>query len=84
MKLVFFGRLGEIAPSDLEELDLPAGVRTLSDLRAWLSSEHPILGTVMSDQRSLAVVINMTIVHDPDHPIADRDEIAFMPPMSGG
>jgi molybdopterin converting factor small subunit len=84
MKLVFLGRLGAIAPAELEQLDRPACVRTLSDLRAWLSNEHPILGTALSDQRSLAIVINHTIVRDPGHAIADRDEIAFMPPMSGG
>ncbi|HWA69832.1 MAG TPA: MoaD/ThiS family protein [Rhizomicrobium sp.] len=84
MKLIFLGRLGAIAPAELEQLDRPAGVRTLSDLRTWLGNEHPILGAALSDQRSLAVVINMTIAHDPGHPIADRDEIAFMPPMSGG
>ncbi len=84
MKLIFLGRLGAIAPAELEQLDRPACVRTLSDLRAWLSNEHPILGSALKDQRFLAVVINDAFVRDPGHPIADRDEIAFMPPMSGG
>ena len=28
--------------------------------------------------------VNQTIVRDPSHPISDQDEIAFLPPMSGG
>ncbi len=84
MKLVFLGRLGAIAPAELEQLDRPVCVHTLADLRAWISNEHPILGSALKHQRFLAIVINDAVVRDAAYPIADQDEIAFMPPMSGG
>jgi molybdopterin converting factor small subunit len=61
----------------------PAGIATLSDLRAWVTAAMPNMADAFARTR-VAAVVNMKIVHDLQHPITDRDEIAFLPPMSGG
>jgi molybdopterin converting factor small subunit len=43
----------------------------------------PNLGDALKG-RGVAVIVNMAIVHDATHPVTDADEIAFLPPMSGG
>lgn len=58
-------------------LDAPA---TAADLLDALARDHPSL----TDLRGrLAVAVNMTYVQA-DHPISEGDEIALIPPVSGG
>jgi molybdopterin synthase sulfur carrier subunit len=83
VKLVFLGRFRESAPPHLSDMARPAGVATLSDLQAWLAAREPVLAGALSGARS-QIAINQEIVRDPGHPIGDHDEIAFLPPMSGG
>lgn len=83
MKLVFLGRFREIANPRLNDMALPQGVATLAQLQAWLLRAEPLLAEALGSARS-QVAINQAIVRDPAHPVRDSDEIAFLPPMSGG
>ena len=83
IQLVFLGKFGEVAPAGLGEIALPAGVRTLSDLQQWLARREPLLGQVMSATRT-RLIVNHCVAHDLSQPVSDGDEIAFLPPMSGG
>lgn len=83
MKLVFHGKFAEIAGSNEIVLPCPAGITTLDGLRGWLTTSLPSLGAVVGD-RGAATVINQVIVRDMRHPVRDGDEVAFLPPMSGG
>ena len=83
MKLLFLGRFGELAGGRLGDVTLPAGVGTLAGLKDWLARTQPELARAMSAIPT-QVVINQALVRDPSHPIHDRDEVAFLPPMSGG
>ena len=69
------GRLGNVT--------LPPGVATLAGLKDWLARTEPELARAMS-AISTQVAINQALVRDPSHPLHDRDEVAFLPPMSGG
>lgn len=77
------GKLGSLLPPDWETVRLPTEVHTLTGLRAWLARELPDLGAAM-DQTSVKTIVNLSVAHDMATPIRDGDEIAFMPPMSGG
>jgi molybdopterin converting factor subunit 1 len=83
MKLVFLGRFREIATPGLSEMALPQGVETLAELQAWLARAEPSLAEALRGART-QIAVNQAIVRDPGHVIRDQDEIAFLPPMSGG
>jgi molybdopterin converting factor subunit 1 len=83
VKLVFLGRFREIAAPRLSDMALPSDVRTLAQLQDWLARTEPGLAEALKAARS-QVAVNQAIVRDPSHLIHDNDEIAFLPPMSGG
>ena len=82
VKLVFLGKFRGLAREDFETA-LPAEVRTLSDLQAWIGRRDPALGSALEGTRT-QYVVNQMVVRDLALPVHDRDEIAFLPPMSGG
>jgi len=55
-------------------------VRELMQLLADLDPEFARLTTT---DNALLVAVNQTVVAL-DHPLADNDEVAFFPPMTGG
>ncbi len=83
VRLIFLGKLGDAAPADLAEIALPGEVRTLSDLREWLGRTVPHLGRALATTPT-RLVLNQAVAHDMSVAVRDGDEIAFLPPMSGG
>jgi molybdopterin converting factor small subunit len=83
IRLVFLGKFGDVAPAGLAEIALPAGVRSLSDLKQWVARQEPLLGRAMEVTRT-RLIVNQCVAHDLSQPVADGDEVAFLPPMSGG
>lgn len=74
MNIHFFGRLGDGAPAG----PVPPGIGDTDGLRAWLGRGRPEL----LDQ-SIRIAVNDEIV--PGNRLLDEgDEVAFLPPMSGG
>ena len=83
VRLVFLGKFGDVAPAGLEEIALPGDVRTLQDLKDWVARRQPLLGEAMAATRT-RLIVNQCVAHDLSQPVADGDEVAFLPPMSGG
>jgi molybdopterin converting factor small subunit len=83
VRLVFLGKFGEVAPAALGEVALPGNVRTLQDLKDWVARQQPLLGEAMAATRT-RLIVNQCVAHDLSQPVADGDEVAFLPPMSGG
>ena len=83
VRLVFLGKFGDIAPPELAEIALPDGVRSLADLQAWLARAQPQLGAAMAATKT-RLIVNQCVAHDMALLLAEGDEIAFLPPMSGG
>jgi molybdopterin synthase sulfur carrier subunit len=77
-RLLFFGRLREAIGNDALNASLPVHVRDTGTLRAWLGAEHPELL-----DSSIRIAVNAELGPG-DRAVADGDEIAFLPPMSGG
>lgn len=83
-RVLFFGRLVDAAGAEELLTPLPAQVRHVSDLKLLLVRLYPELGAAL-EEPNVRVAINQKLApvkSDPE--IFDRDEIAFMPPMSGG
>ena len=76
--VLFFGRLRDSVGASALEVELPAGVRDTDSLRAWLGQEHPAL-----NDASVRIAVNAEL-RPGGAPISENDEIAFLPPMSGG
>ena len=74
-----FARLREIAGSPDLRIDLPGGAR-VQDAWTTLKARHPDLDAY-SASISCAVNEEYARMHAP---LADGDEVAFLPPVSGG
>jgi molybdopterin synthase sulfur carrier subunit len=74
------GRLRDVAGWRERTLDAPPA--TVSALRALLAREDPVLGEALAG-RGVQAAVNKALVRA-DAAIAPGDEIAFLPPMSGG
>ena len=83
VRLVFLGKFGEMAPAGLAEIALPKDVCTLGDLKDWVARQQPLLGAAMEATRT-RLIVNQCVAHDLSQALADGDEVAFLPPMSGG
>jgi molybdopterin converting factor small subunit len=74
MKILFFGRLKDGAPVR----PLPPDIRDTETLRAWLGRDRPDLLDA-----SIRIAVNDEMVLG-NRELDEGDEIAFLPPMSGG
>jgi len=74
-----FARLRELAGIDAESVELPTG-SNVADVYDALKRLHQ--GLVV-DRNAIRVALNQEFV-DWDAPVADGDEVAFIPPVSGG
>lgn len=81
-RLLYLGRLREAAGRGGETLTLPGNVSSAADLIAHLAARDPGLGAALSSA-SVRVAVNQKI-GAADAVLCDTDEIAFLPPMSGG
>jgi molybdopterin synthase catalytic subunit len=74
-----FGSAREAAGARDLAVELPAGA-SVADLRARVARDHPALGRLGPRLRAAR---NLELVDD-RAPLADGDEVAFLPPVSGG
>jgi len=79
VKVLFFGVLKEIAGAGEDQLDVAPGA-TLGTVLDHYAGLHPRLSEM---RRSIMIARNQRFER-PDSPLAEGDEIALMPPVSGG
>ena len=79
IKLRFFASLRERLGRSEDSCEVPEGA-TVRMVWETLKQDHPALVEV---ERSLAFAVAQEYV-DGDHPLHDNDELAFIPPVSGG
>ena len=81
-RLLFFGKLGDVAGGRARDWALNADIATVRDLIAALGAQDAALGDALS-HNSVRCIVNEA-VSPLDSAVADEDEIAFIPPVSGG
>lgn len=81
MKILYLGRLSDVAGRREEKLELPNDVSNLSDLKNWLSAEHT-MGDALIEQ-SIKTLVNQALVLE-DFTLKGDEEIGFLPPVGGG
>jgi molybdopterin synthase sulfur carrier subunit len=83
MKLIYFAWLRHRIGLAEEQLDLPAEVRTVGDLLAWLKTRGPGHAAALADLALVKVAVNQEYAAA-DHILAPNDEVALFPPVTGG
>ena len=79
-RVVLLGRLRDIA--GWRERVIEPAPPSLAALRAILASEHPALGEALAG-KGVQAAVNKLLTRD-DVALSAGDEVAFLPPMSGG
>jgi molybdopterin synthase sulfur carrier subunit len=82
IKLLYFAGLREALGVSAEELALPAEVTTVAGLRRHLAGRGEPWGTLIRNS-SLKAAVNQAMA-GPEAAVADGDEVAFFPPVTGG
>ena len=82
LKLKFFASLREALGSADESLALSADIATLGDLRVHLAARGGEWSRLTAS-RSLRCAVNQEMARD-EVRLADGDEVAFFPPVTGG
>jgi molybdopterin synthase sulfur carrier subunit len=82
-RVLFFGRLRDVAGCSELACDLPATVTTIAALRQWLAEHDPVLGEAIQAP-GVRVALNQTFCISDAAPTLGAREIAFMSPLSGG
>lgn len=79
VKILLFASVADAAGSRSFDMDAPARL-TVEALRRRLEAERPRLAGKLG---RCAAAVNAALV-GPDRALEDGDEVAFLPPVSGG
>ena len=83
MKLRYFAWVRERVGKADEDVEVPAGVKTVGELVTWLASRGEEYAYAFENPTLIRAAIDKT--HVKAHAsIAGAGEIAFFPPMTGG
>ena len=83
VKILYFASLREKLGCASEELALPEGVSTLGALRAHLATRGGAWAEALSEGRLVRMAVNQEM-SPPGTAVADGQEVAFFPPVTGG
>ena len=83
MQVLYFGWVRSRIGHGKERLSLPDDVRTVADLIDWLKGQGDGYAHAFENTAAIRAAVNQEIApHDTE--IADGDEVALFPPMTGG
>jgi molybdopterin synthase sulfur carrier subunit len=66
-----------------EEIEPPEGVGTVGELVDWLERRGPGYAAAFANRAVIRAAVNQDYVGF-DHALAEGDEVAFFPPVTGG
>ena len=82
IQLLFFGRLGELAEQAPKQLPYDEQTATPAALVQGPLAVYPGLVEALAESQVM-VAVNQSVV-DWHSPLKDGDEVAFLPPVTGG
>ena len=83
VQILYFAWMRERAGRAQEQMELPQGVATVGGLAAWLRARDEAGAAAFAHLSTVRAAGNQVFA-PPDAAIADGDEIAFFPPVTGG
>ena len=81
--VLYFARLREALGKSSEQIALPASVRDLEELRAFLVARGGAWEQELAPSKPVRAAVNQAMAVG-DVPVSDGDEVAFFPPVTGG
>uniref|UniRef100_E6PPJ5 Molybdopterin-converting factor subunit 1 (MPT synthase subunit 1) (Molybdopterin synthase subunit 1) (Molybdenum cofactor biosynthesis protein D) (Molybdopterin-converting factor small subunit) n=1 Tax=mine drainage metagenome TaxID=410659 RepID=E6PPJ5_9ZZZZ len=79
----YFASVREAIGRGSETLDLPEHLRTLGDVRAWLTQRSARHAIALTSDKTLRMACGH-VMAEVDAPIVPGCEVAFFPPVTGG
>ena len=83
MRVLYFAWLRERMGRAEEDLPLPPGVATVGALVDWLRARDAAGASAFTGTGVVRAAVNQAFAQ-PGDPVADSDEVAFFPPVTGG
>ena len=83
MRILYFAWLRQMTGIDSEEVEMPSHITNVASLIEWLKERNEKFAEALSDFESIRVAVNQEFA-EPDDPVAQGDEVAIFPPMTGG
>ncbi|MCL6467738.1 MAG: molybdopterin converting factor subunit 1 [Ralstonia sp.] len=83
INLRFFASVRELVGTAQEVLEVSAPLRTVGDVRSLLIARGGNWESALAQGRALRMALNQ-VMCDADAVIAEGDEVAFFPPVTGG
>lgn len=83
VRVLYFAWLRERAGCAEEAVVLPAEVRDVGALMGWLGARNEGLRQAFEMPRLVRAAVNQDFAQS-DAAVADGDEVAFFPPVTGG
>ena len=83
MKIFYFAWLKEHTGCSCEDMRLPDGVDTVGELIPHITRKSSGHKTALTNLEAVRVAVNR-VYGDLTTPVADGDEVAFFPPVTGG
>jgi molybdopterin synthase sulfur carrier subunit len=83
LELKFFASVREALKVSEEKLSVPDSVKTIAQLRIYLTLRGGVWAEVLADGKALRCALNHQMV-DANTPLQEGAEVAFFPPVTGG
>ena len=83
MKILYFAWLRQKTGIDAEDVEMPPEISDVAGLLDWLKERNSNFADALADFDSIRVAVNQEFA-ELDAPIAQGDEVAIFPPMTGG
>ena len=81
--VLYFAPLREALGREREALELPDGVATVGELRAWLMQRGAPWSEAFTEIKRIRAAVAQQMAGD-DTRLSDGVEVAFFPPVTGG
>jgi sulfur-carrier protein len=83
IEILYFARIRELVGQAKESATPPANVNDVGTLANWLRERGEPWRTALAPDKALRIAVNQRMAQAAT-PLADGDEVAFFPPVTGG
>jgi molybdopterin synthase sulfur carrier subunit len=83
LRILYFAWLRERMGVGEERLAIPPGIATVGDLASWLRARDARGAAAFAQSSTVRAAVNQVFAQPPTR-LADGDEVAFFPPVTGG